>query len=103
MNLSMVHDDRRSWFGEGGSCVPHRGGSGRVAGTVLLRPIVQSYVMKGCELNKFGTCHVSFRPMNILKIHRKQAKNNFFLSFGYIWAIQVDLTNTESKLPPKNL
>jgi hypothetical protein len=38
--------------------------------TVLLRPIVQSYVMKGCELNKFGTCHMSFGPMNILKTHQ---------------------------------
>jgi len=39
--------------------------------TVLLRPIIQSYVMKGRELNKFGTCHMSFGPMNILKRHRK--------------------------------
>jgi len=42
-----------------------------VSSTALLRPIVQSYVMKGCELNKFGTCHMSFGPMNILKVHRK--------------------------------
>ena len=33
--------------------------------TVPLRPIIQSYVMKGSELNKFGTCHMSFGPMNI--------------------------------------
>ena len=46
--------------------VPHFGAS-----TVLLRPIVQSYVMKGRELNKFGTCHMSFGPMNIFKTHRK--------------------------------
>jgi hypothetical protein len=68
--------------------------------TVLLQPIIQSYVMKGCELNKFGTCHMSFCPMNILKIHQKQAKNKNFLNFGYISAIQVDLTNTESNPPP---
>jgi len=35
--------------------------------TVLLRPIVQSYVIEGRELNKFGNCHMSFGPMNITK------------------------------------
>ena len=39
--------------------------------TVLLQPIIQSYVMNTRELNKFGTCHMSFGPMNILKTHRK--------------------------------
>ncbi len=36
----------------------------RSTSTVLLRPIVQSYVMKGRELNKFGSCHMSFSPLN---------------------------------------
>jgi hypothetical protein len=60
---------------EGRSCKGH---------TVLLRPIVQSYVMKGYELNKFGTCHRSFGPMNITK-NRLKMKN--FPNFAYIWAI----------------
>jgi len=33
--------------------------------TVPFRPIVQSYVMRGRELNKFGSCHMSFGLMNI--------------------------------------
>ena len=33
--------------------------------TVLLQPIIQSYVMKGHELNKFGTCHMSLHHMNL--------------------------------------
>jgi len=56
-------------------------------GTVLLRPIVQSYVMKGRELNKFGTCHRSFGLMNITK---NRLKMKIFPNFAYIWAILLN-------------
>jgi hypothetical protein len=52
--------------------------------TVLLRPIVQSYVMKDHELNKFGTCHMSFGPMNITENRLKIKKfPQFHLYLGY--------------------
>jgi len=68
--------------------------------TVLLRPIVQSYVMKGRELNKFATCHVSFGPMNIPQTHENRLKmEKFPLSRHLLYSIQS--TNLESN-PSKN-
>jgi hypothetical protein len=43
--------------------------------------------MKGRELNKFGTCHMSFGPMNITK---NSLKVKISSNFAYIWAILLN-------------
>ena len=58
-----------------------------VSNTVLSRPTVQSYVMMGHELNKFGTCHGSFGLMNI---NENKLKLKNFPNFAYIWAILLN-------------
>jgi len=51
--------------------------------TVLLWPIVQSYVMRHCELNNFASCHMSLRLMNIFPDVLKSSQNLIFLpDFG---------------------
>jgi hypothetical protein len=45
--------------------------------------------MKGRELNKFGTCHMSFGPMNILTPENRLKMKNF-PNFAYIWAILLN-------------
>jgi len=58
---------------------------GREIGTVLLRPIIQSYVMRHRELNNFASCHMSFGLMNILPNELKGSQNLIFpLDFRYI-------------------
>jgi len=69
--------------------------------TVLLRPIVQSYVMKGRELNKFATCHMSFGPMNIPQTHENGLKMKKIPPFRLYLLYSIQSTNLESN-PSKN-
>jgi len=52
--------------------------------------------MKGRELNKFGTCHMSFGPMNITESKLKM-KN--YPNFTYIWAILLNQWTQRATLP----
>jgi len=58
--------------------------------------------MKGRELNKFATCHMSFGPMNIPQTHENRLKMKKFLPFGDIFPIRFN-RRTWRVTPPKTV